>query len=94
MPVLVRAWGDKEFEFHLLELPHPEDKVPGRDLIAEGLADLRNPEGRAPCRGIHHVAEVREDGLGRLRTHVGEVGAVVYRAHGGFEHQVEGPGFR
>src|SRR4030095_2429961 len=46
-PVLVPArrvlgW-DEVLHLHLLELASAEDEVPGRDLVAERLADLRDP---------------------------------------------------
>ena len=35
---------DEELHLHLLELARAEDEVPGRDLVAERLADLRDAE--------------------------------------------------
>src|SRR5690349_2702712 len=34
----------EKLHFHLLELASPKDEVAGRDLVAERLADLRDPE--------------------------------------------------
>src|SRR5205814_8581533 len=34
----------EELHLHLLEFPRPEDEVPRRDLVAERLADLGDPE--------------------------------------------------
>ena len=46
VPFLIRAGGAEELEFHLLEFAGAEDEVAGRDLVAEGLADLADAEGR------------------------------------------------
>ena len=81
---------DEELELHLLELARTEDVVAGGDLVAEGLADLADAEGRGLAAGDHHVGELREDGLGRLGTEIGHVGGVVDGADDGLEHQVEG----
>src|SRR5690606_30805334 len=42
-PLLVRARLHEELHLHLLELARPEDEVARRDLVAERLADLRDP---------------------------------------------------
>src|ERR1700755_1767279 len=45
IPFFLGAGADKELHLHLFELPHPEDKLTGDDLVAEGLADLSDPKG-------------------------------------------------
>src|SRR5581483_6470057 len=71
-PVLVPALrirrGHEELHLHLLELADAEEEVPGRDLVAERLAGLRDPEGRLAQRELGDILEVDEDalcGLGR-----------------------------
>jgi hypothetical protein len=93
---LVLARPHEVLDLHLLELARAEGEVAGRDLVAEGLADLRDPEGELAAHGVQHVAEVHEDPLRRLGAQVGQprIVAGVDRAHGGLEHQVEGAGRR
>ena len=43
--LLVRALFAEPLVLHLLELDRAENKVPRRDLVAERLSDLRDPEG-------------------------------------------------
>lgn len=45
LPLLVLARLDEEFHLHLFELAGAEDEVAGGDLVAEGLAHLRDAEG-------------------------------------------------
>ena len=81
---------DEEFQFHLLELAGAEGEVLGRDLVAEGLADLADPEGNLHARGVADILELGEDRLGRLGSQVGDV---ILRRRGadiGAEHEVEG----
>src|SRR5690606_18207631 len=42
-PLVVGARLDEELHLHLLELARTEDEVSRRDLVAERLADLRDP---------------------------------------------------
>jgi hypothetical protein len=44
VPLLVGAGLDEELHLHLLELAGAEDEVARRDLVAERLADLPDPE--------------------------------------------------
>ena len=53
----------EELDLHLLELARAEDEVARRDLVAERLADLRDPERRLLARELEHVLEVDEDAL-------------------------------
>jgi hypothetical protein len=64
-------------------------KLPGRDLVAEGLADLADAEGQLAPRGALDVDEVHEDALRRLRTEIHGVFRVLGDALEGLEHQVE-----
>ena len=43
--IAVRTLFAEPLVFHLFELDRAENKVSGRDLVAECLADLRDPEG-------------------------------------------------
>src|SRR6185295_10017239 len=83
------GWRHEELHLHLLELAGAEDEVARGDLVAERLPDLRDPEGRLLAREGHHVLEVDEDALRRLRAQV-DLGALARdRADVGLEHQVE-----
>ena len=92
-PVLVPPLGvvgrAEELHLHLLELAGAEDEVARRDLVAEGLADLRDPERRLLAREGEDVLEVDEDALGRLRAQVGLRAGLRDRADLRLEHQVE-----
>ena len=52
-----RLGGDeiRQFELHLLKLADTEDKVTGSDLVAEGLADLRDTKGQALTARLQNV---------------------------------------
>src|SRR5882757_5766133 len=52
IPLLLCAGADKELHFHLLEFPHPEDELPGYDLVAESLPDLGDPERDLHTAGL------------------------------------------
>ena len=80
---------DEELHLHLLELAGAEDEVAGRDLVAEGLADLGDPERRLLAGEAEHVLEVDEDALRRLRPQVDLRALAGDRADVGLEHQVE-----
>jgi hypothetical protein len=67
-PLVVGCRLHEELQLHLLELARPEDEVPGRDLVAERLADLRDPERHLLARRLLDVEEVHVRalrGLGR-----------------------------
>src|SRR5437899_4073770 len=70
VPLLGLGGRDEELHLHLLELAHAEEEVPGRDLVAERLARLRDPERRLAARELRDVLEVDEDPLRRLRPEV------------------------
>ena len=91
-PLLGVGGRDEVLHLHLLELAGAEDEVLRRDLVAEGLADLGDAEGRLLARRAEHVGEVGEHALGRLGAQVGHVALVLDRAGVGLEHEVEGPG--
>ncbi len=92
-PVLVPldALGgrDEELHLHLLELARPEEEVPRRDLVAEALADLSDPERRLDTQRGGDVLEVDEDALRGLRPEVGERALVAHGPDRRLEHQVE-----
>ena len=92
-PVLVPLLGlvrrDEELDLHLLELARAEDEVAGRDLVAEGLADLRDPERRLLAGELQDVLEVDEDPLRGLGPQEDLGAGLLDRAHVGLEHQVE-----
>ena len=88
-PVLGFVGRDEELHLHLLELTRAEDEVSRRDLVAEGLADLRDPERGLLAGELQHVLEVDEDALRRLRPQVGDRAGLLHRANRGFEHEVE-----
>ena len=89
MPLLVGARFAEELQLHLLELAGSEDEVARGDLVAEGLADLADAEGRLLSSGAHDVGEVDEDALSRLRTQVVQAGFVVDRTEVGLEQAGE-----
>src|SRR6185503_4877128 len=95
LPVLevlfVGARLDEELHLHLLELPRPENEVSGRDLVAERLADLRDPERDLLSRRLLDVEEVHEDALRRLGSQIHDGGALFYRPHERLEHELEEP---
>ena len=53
-PFEVFAGLAEEFKFHLLKLTHTENEVAGRDLVAEGLADLCNTSGELLAGGTEY----------------------------------------
>ena len=79
----------EELHLHLLELARAEDEVAGRDLVAERLADLGDPERRLLARELQDVLEVDEDPLRGLRPQVGDRAGLLDRPDRGLEHQVE-----
>ena len=90
VPLFVLARLDEELHFHLLELAGTEDEVARGDLVAEGLADVRDAKRRLHARGGHHVLEVNEDALCGFRTQVVQALLIVHRAQEGLEQTGEG----
>ncbi len=80
LPRLVLARLDEELHLHLLELAGAEDEVAGRDLVAEGLAHLRDAERRLATRSGLHLGEVGEDALRGLGAEVRDGTGVLRRA--------------
>src|SRR5690606_3008197 len=74
---------------HLLELAHPEDELPGDDLVAKSLADLRDPEGHLEAGRLADVLVLHEDALRGLGPEVDLALRVRGRADVRLEHQVE-----
>src|SRR6185295_19578534 len=68
VPLVRRVGRDEELHLHLLELERAEDEVSGRDLVAEGLADLSDAERRLAAGELRDVLEVDEDPLRSLRA--------------------------
>ena len=86
--------SDEKLELHLLELAAAERIVARRHLVAEALAHLRNAERHGLAARGEDVLELREDGLRRLGTEVGDVRRVIDRADDRLEHEVERLGLR
>ena len=89
VPLLRLVRRHEVLHLHLLELARAEDEVAGRDLVAERLADLRDPERRLLARELQDVLEVEEDPLGGLGAQEDARALVRDRAHVRLEHQVE-----
>ena len=90
-PLLVVARLHKELHLHLLEFAGPKQEVPGGDLVAKGLADLRDAEGQPTAGRLLHVLEIHEDRLRGFRPQVGYRRVLLHRPHEGLEHRVELP---
>ncbi len=82
---------DEKLQLHLLKLPRPESVIAGGDLVAECLADLRDPEGHFLPGRFEHVFELNKNGLRGFRAQVGDVVVGFDGADGGFEHEIERP---
>ncbi len=67
-------------------------KLPGRDLVAKRLPDLRDAEGDLLARALENVQVVDVDALGGLRPEKDHRGLLLDRPHEGLEHEVEEPG--
>src|SRR3954447_21179881 len=89
VPLLGLVRRDEELHLHLLELERAEDEVAGRDLVAERLAHLRDPERGLLARVLERLLEVEEDALRRLRPQVDRRARLRHRAHVRAEHEVE-----
>src|SRR5262249_46983257 len=89
VPALRVCGRDEELHLHLLELAHPEEEVAGRDLVSEGLADLRDAERRPAARELQDVLEVDKDALRGLRPQVRQRGRILEGADVRLEHEVE-----
>ena len=89
IPLARLAWVAEKLHLHLLELASAKGEVSRRDFIAETLALLRDAERHFHATAIHHVAEVDEHTLRRLRP---EERRAVIATHGAdvrLEHQVK-----
>ncbi len=88
-PLLGLRRRDEVLHLHLLELERPEDEVARRDLVAERLADLRDPERRLSAGDLRDVLEVDEDPLRGLGAQVRVEPRLLDRADPRLEHEVE-----
>ena len=88
-PFEVGAGFAEKLQLHLLKLADTEDKVAGRDLVAERLADLTDAEGELLARGARNVLEVDEDPLRRLGAEIQLGGGILSDTLIGLEHQIE-----
>ena len=79
----------EKLHLHLLKFPRAEGEVARGDLVAETLALLRDAEGDFHAVAIHHVLEIHEHPLRRLRPQERLVLLITQRAHIRFEHQVK-----
>ena len=79
----------EKLHLHLLELAGAKGEVARRDFIAETLALLRDAERHFHAAAVHHVAEVDEHPLRRLRPEERRAVVAAHRADVRLEHQVE-----
>jgi hypothetical protein len=80
VPTLCLGGRDEELHLHLLELERPEDEVARGDLVAERLADLRDPERGLLAGVLEGGLEVEEDALRGLGPEVHGRAGVLQRA--------------
>src|SRR5712664_2712201 len=88
-PLVLAAGLHEELHLHLLEFARPENKVAGRDLVAERLPDLRDAKGNLLPRGLQHVEIVDVDPLGGLGPQVDHRGLLLDRPDERLEHEIE-----
>src|SRR5688572_19335980 len=70
IPFFIGAGDDEKLDFHLLEFAAAKSEIPWGDLVAEGLADLRDTEGKLHAHGLENVIEIDENTLGGFRSQV------------------------
>ena len=85
--VLLVVGVHEMLNLRLRELAHAEQTLARRDLVAEGLADLRRRKGELAAVVVQQVAKVDEDALRGFRAH--EPSLLAGRADLRGEHQVE-----
>ena len=90
-PFQIGAGFAEKFQLHLLEFAHTEDEVAGRDLVAEGLADLTDAERQLAPGGALHIHKVGKDALRGFGTQIHRVFRILGNTLEGFEHQVKLP---
>ena len=88
-PLEVGVGLAEELEFHLLKFADTENEVSGSDLVAEGLTDLSDTEGKLLTGSSLHVCEVYKDTLSGFGTKINGVLCVLGNTLEGLEHQVE-----
>jgi len=79
----------KDFDFHLLQLADPENKVAWRYFVAESLADLGHTKGDVGVKAVDDVFEVNKHPLRGFRSQVTDAGVVVDSADVRLEHHIE-----
>src|SRR5215213_11922630 len=89
VPLVRLRRRDEELHLHLLELERAEDEVPGRYLVPERLADLRDAERRLLAGVLKRRLEREEDALGGLGAEVNRRARVLHGADRRLEHEVE-----
>ena len=88
-PLLALGGVDEELHLRLFELPRAEGEVSRCDLVAEGLADLTDPEGHLLACRLANALEVGEDRLAGLGTQERDRRGFLRRPDLGLQHQVE-----
>ena len=93
-PFQFGAGTHEELHFHLLELAHAENELPGYDFVPERLTDLCYSERNFHASSFLNVQEIHEDALCRFGTQVDFTGTFGSGTHFGGKHQVELAYFR
>ena len=83
----------EEFHFHLGKFPAAEGEVAGVDLVTESLTDLGDTKRQLLTGTVANLLEVNKNRLAGFGTQISGVFVVKDRAHIGFHHQIEFPGF-
>ena len=88
-PLKVGVGLAEELKLHLLKLANTEDEVTGRDLVAEGLTNLANTEGKlAACSSLNSL-EVYEYTLCGFGTEVNFAARILGNTLMSLEHKVK-----
>ena len=69
-PLQIRIRLAEKFQLHLFKFTDAENKIAGRDFIAEALADLTDAERHLFARGALNVHKVDKDPLRRFRAQI------------------------
>ena len=68
---------NKKLHFHLLKFPHPENKLPGNNLIPECFADLGNTKWNFHPSCFLDIKKIYKDSLGSFRTQIDFIGILL-----------------